>query len=896
MQRDSTIRPPPLSRAWIPSFVLAVTLLLTLATTYYGRATTEARERLRFESATQETRNNIGSRLETYITLLRGGAGLFAANEAVTSEEFQRFVQRLPLERRYPGIQGIGFAPGVRAEELDEFSGAMQAQGIESFRVWPLEEERPLYYPVAYLEPPDERNRAAIGFDMFSEAVRREAMERARDTGIVAATGKVTLVQEPEENRQAGFLLYLPVYRGGIVPETEAARREAIMGFVYSPFRAGDLLTAILGPSESYAVDFQVYDGTESVEANLLHDSARARGATPEPSPRFEAVDTIEVAGRPWTLRFVPGPAFAEGAGVDLTPFILAGGLLTSLALFAVTRAQVRARTSAEELAADLQRSQAALRANELRLRRLVDANIIGIIIADLQGSIFEANDAFLDIVGYTREEVLSGAVNWLDLTPPEYRHLDHWALDELRRTGAHPTYEKEYLRKDGRRVPILAGAAYLGGSEEQTVAFLLDITERKQAEEALRLLAEAGTALTTSLDYETTLQSLARLVVPALADYSIIVMLNDDGELHQAASAHVDPERESMLRDLEHLYTYDVERPESVIGRVIRSGKPEWSNELTEEIPQSVTANETVLAIYRALDPKAYMAVPLTARNRTLGVMSLATSVSGRQYTNVELALAEELARRAALAIDNARLYLEAQEAIRVRDQFLSIASHDLKTPITTIKGYTNLLQRRAARDGALPETYLRALRIVDEQATRLARLVELLLDASRVQSGQLLIERAPVNLVVLADRLVNVTRPTLVQHRLHLQVPEEPVIVEGDELRLEQVLQNLLSNAIKYSPNGGEIRVRVEQREGQAVVSVSDQGLGIPEEELPQLFNRFYRARNLEGYEIGGMGLGLYIVHYIVQAHGGATRVTSEVGVGSTFEITLPLATGAA
>jgi signal transduction histidine kinase len=417
------------------------------------------------------------------------------------------------------------------------------------------------------------------------------------------------------------------------------------------------------------------------------------------------------------------------------------------------------------------------------------------------------------------------------------------------------------------------------------------DVTARKHAEVALRLLAEAGTTLTSTLNSATIIDNLAHLVVPALADYAIIVMQDEEGNLHQVASVHVDPAQEPLMRELERLYTYNVQHPNSIVGRVLRSGKTECNNQLSEDLPRTLTEDRTILDIYHTLSPTAYLTVPLAARERTLGVLSLVTSTSGRQYTDAEITLSEELARRAALAIDNASLYEQAQQAVQTRDQFISIASHDLKTPITSIKGYADLLARRAARDGNINPRDQRAIQIIQEEAARLNQLIELLLDVSRFQRGQLVIERTQVDLCALTERLVQITRATAEQHTVELLCPAEPLIVWGDALRLEQVLQNLLQNAVKYSPQGGQVRVSVRAEADEAILSVSDEGIGIPPESLPHLFTRFYRAANIQSLSIGGLGLGLFIVRQIAEAHGGTISVTSELGVGSTFTLELPL-----
>jgi PAS domain S-box-containing protein len=233
-----------------------------------------------------------------------------------------------------------------------------------------------------------------------------------------------------------------------------------------------------------------------------------------------------------------------------------------------------------------------------------------------------------------------------------------------------------------------------------------------------------------------------------------------------------------------------------------------------------------------------------------------------------------------------------EAEAAVRLRDTFLSVAAHELKTPLTTLLGNAQLLQRRAARDAIMTRATRRAVDVIASQAGRLNKMIAALLDASRIETGQLSIERERLDLCALAQRVVGEIRPSLERHTIVCDAPDEAVIVEGDELRLEQVLQNLIQNAIKYSPNGGTVTVRVERRGDSAAVSVSDQGIGIPAQALPKLFRRFYRASNVEDQHISGMGIGLYVVKEIVALHGGDVEAESVEGQGSTFRISLPRA----
>lgn len=322
--------------------VLAFSLLLTGTVSWYARTTAETQDRLRFQNLVQKNQAILQNRMETYIALLQGAAGLFQASDNVSREEFRGFVEGLDLRRRYPGIQGIGFSLRVQAEWRNPVIAEMRRHGEAKFSIWP-DSPRDDLFPIIYLEPLDRRNRAALGFDMFTNQGRRVAMEHARDTGEPSATGRILLEQEIDPHKQAGFLIYLPVYKKNQPTGTLEQRRAALAGFVYSAFRADDLLQGTLGSSPNLAVE--VYAGAVSPRT-LLHRS-HAPGVV-GPEPQFESTQRFEMAGYPWTVIFSTLPAFEATSVRDQAAFLLILGLLTSIALFWVMRGQVDARAQAE--------------------------------------------------------------------------------------------------------------------------------------------------------------------------------------------------------------------------------------------------------------------------------------------------------------------------------------------------------------------------------------------------------------------------------------------------------------------------------------------------------------------------------------------------------------------
>jgi signal transduction histidine kinase len=391
---------------------------------------------------------------------------------------------------------------------------------------------------------------------------------------------------------------------------------------------------------------------------------------------------------------------------------------------------------------------------------------------------------------------------------------------------------------------------------------------------------------LSASIEYDITLASLARLLVPTFAIYCIVDIVDADGQIRRIANEHADPTKQPLLRELGQRYSPDWNSPHPA-AYTLRTGEPRMFTHLDP----SATRDSAHLQLLTDLDTGAWMVVPLIAHTRIIGTLTMVQSTSRPSYTHDDLQFALDLANRAALVVENARLYHEAQQAIRARDQFLSIASHELKTPLTTLLGNAQLLDRRL-RDVPLPiERERRSTNVIVEQARRLNRMVDTLLDVSRIETGQMKIERRPVHLVKLVERVAAEIQLISSNHELRLSKPEAVLIVDGDELRLEQVFQNLIQNAIKYSPQGGLIELTFGRTNDHAVVSISDQGIGIPSSAIPQLFSRFYRAANADPTHISGMGIGLFVVREIVTQHNGHIGVRSVEGQGSTFTVELPL-----
>jgi signal transduction histidine kinase len=486
-----------------------------------------------------------------------------------------------------------------------------------------------------------------------------------------------------------------------------------------------------------------------------------------------------------------------------------------------------------------------------------------------------------------------------------------------LRDAAADARVRSEVIRDKGVRalygVPLVRdgkviGVTYIGSltafefSEEDKLLFrtmasratsvvvkaqlLADLT---RAESAQRFLSEASRYLTQSLDYEATLGRTARLAVPTVADWCVVDLIQD-GRLRRVAAAG-DSSKEALARELAALYPPDLDAPTG-ISAVLRTGRPELRADVTDAQLAALAQDEEHLRLLRGLGLRAYIIVPIVAHQRILGAITLVTSGSRRRYSEDDLLIAEDLAGRAATAIEHARLYAEAHDAIQLREQVLAIVSHDLRNQLGVIATGANLLSLKTAGTDATVDVK-KPVETIQRAAGSMQRLLGDLLDMASIQAGRLSVEQVPVALKPLllesCDSQQPVARAKGVDLAMDVTVDDEQVLCDRE--RILQVLANLLGNAIKFCQAGDSITLRAEERAGELLIAVSDTGPGIPRDELQTIFEPYQTIARHDRAD-RGTGLGLYITKGILQRHRGRIWVESEVGVGTTFFFTLPRA----
>jgi PAS domain S-box-containing protein len=610
-----------------------------------------------------------------------------------------------------------------------------------------------------------------------------------------------------------------------------------------------------LGPGELIGRNiFQVYAGLHEVHA-VMRRALAGEALT----------STFEALGIWWETRWSP---LYDDTGA------LAG--VTTVAL------NITKRKRAED---ELARSISVLRAT-------FEATNDGILVIDRAGRFIDYNRRFGELwrvpeeILLARDDVAAFAVALSQLRDPDAFASKVGALIADPDAVSHDVLQL----RDGRMLERDSRPLVVGGASVGRVWSFRDVTSERRAIRRATFLAAASKVLAGPLEDVTPLDAIARMTVPWLCDWCNILLVGDDGEVRSAAAYHHDSSKIELLRKL---YP-DMRRRDRGVARVITTGEPLLDNGISdvqlagpmEGIAISVGRREQI-DILRSLGLRGRLAVPLRARGQIIGAIAFASGDPERVYDVEDLTLAMDLAQRAALAIDNQRLYQASKQAVALRDEFLSVASHELRTPMTSLQ----LAVQSALSIGrdAPPDFLRHALESAQRQTRRVGRLVDALLDVSRLEAGNLELRREPTDLGALVRDVMSMLADDARRAGCDLRIEAEAdVFGNWDRTRLEQVVTNLISNAIKYAA-GKPIRISVQKAAGGARLVVRDQGLGVAAADRARIFERFERAVSARHY--GGLGLGLYIVRRIVEAHGGDITVENVDGNGAQFAVTLPL-----
>ncbi|MEO4046266.1 CHASE domain-containing protein [Pseudomonas sp. CAU 1711] len=838
---DTSSRKP-----WIPLLVsllllVGLSLLVFWQWTILEGGSREAQER-RFALAVDGIEIAVRERMHAYEMVLRGMSGLLAGSEEVSDAEWQRATDQLRLQEHYPGIQALAWARYLQAEQLPGFVARTHERGRKDFQTYPAG-ERERYLIVDFINPLDWRNRRVLGFDMYSEPTRRAAIDQARDGGEAMLTGPLRLKQESEKDVQTGVLLYLPVFRQDTPLSSVEERREALLGMVSGSFRMGDLMHGILGRNEQF--------GIELVDQAALEYPLLGQVGNGAHSPRFEARRELDIYGRTWVLRVVSTQTYEAAVSNSSLPLSLISGLLASLLLALLVGGFLLQR---ERVLAISERQGRQLRESEARFRLVVEASPNAMVLVDGDGRIAMVNQQTELMFGYGRDDLLGAPVE--RLLPEALRHghvglrQAFYKAPEHRRMGGNRELFGQH--RDGQLIPLEVGLSPLRvGGETLVQAVIIDISERKAAEERFRLVVEASP--------------------------NAIVLVDGRGHI-----AMVNRQSELMFgygRD--ELLGAPVERllPESMraLHPTLRDGF------LKDPTPRRMGGSRELFGQHRdgRLIPLEVGLSPLRSGDDVL-VQAVIIDISERRAAEQRL---REQAEQLALAN-------------RYKSEFLANMSHELRTPLNSILILSEQLKHNAA--GNLSEKQVKHADIVYKAGNDLLQLINDVLDLAKIEAGRVQLKLEPVNLHDLLVELDSSLRPMAEIKGLrlitHLE-PGLPRLIHSDRGRLQQILRNLLSNALKFTERG-EVELSIERspipldedRETLQFV-VRDSGIGIDPAQHERIFQAFQQIDGSTSRRFGGTGLGLAITRQLVEVLGGSIALESSPGQGARFLVRLPV-----
>ena len=931
---------------WLAWLALSLGLLVTAAVSTLLWERLNAATAQRFESEVDKVIAQLRRRMVAHEEILRGAAGLVRASREVTRDEWRDYVSELDLERNFPGILGVGLSVRVRAADKAAHEAALQRQ-MPDYAIRPAT-PREEFHSILFLEPLNERNRKAIGFDMYSEPTRAAAMSRARDSGDAALSGRVVLVQEGKDGVQPGFLLYYPVYSRDLVSHgadvTVEVRRRALLGYAYSPYRAHDLFgSALRGYAEHVVVS--IHDGRGVEAETLLYSNVRAD----QKLSGLEDVREIEVAGHVWTVRTCAPAGFgADHLVLWLVPLM---GVALSAVLFHLLRVlaeTARAHRSARATARELALS-------ETRLSAVLDTAADGIVTTDEGGMVLTMNRSAADMFDRRADEAIGLPLarllpqfdaEWFAAALSDAHHAERVARHESS-TG---------LRGGVRQFPVTVSASrFVHEGRVVHTLLLRDVSEQLAAQTRMRLhdraLASSSEAV---LIRDVQREGLPVVYVNAAFERMTGRSAQEvsgrpftyaaDGE---AADRVGDEMRWAITNAKPFSTTVEVRRADGRSMWVALSSSPvrdtdgtvthyvDVFDDITErvEFEQKLIRRTNRLHTVFALSPDgfvtfdaagiltnvnpAFVRMTHMAQSELLGMDAqtfdrrmAALSDPAQPWPALTLDGSEEAQRlwllrperrvleRSARVAPQGRsetvLYFrditQQFEVDRMKSEFLSTAAHELRTPLASIFGFAELLLNREYDEAARKRMH----GIIHRQSRVLVNLINDLLDLARIEAraGQdFRYEDLPVKMLINAT-LEGLTMPGDT-HRVALDMPQSMPRIRVDHEKMVRALSNIITNAFKYSPDGGEVRLSVTEvtRNSRlmAGIHVSDQGIGMTPEQQARIFERFYRAD--PSGNIPGTGLGMSLVKEIMDLHGGEIEIVSAPGEGTTVTLWLPV-----
>jgi PAS domain S-box-containing protein len=832
------------TKKWQSFAILIIGIVLTLAAAIYTKKDSETVAKHEFALVCNEIKTKITTRLYTHAQLLRSGSALFAASDEVTRKVWKLFVENSRLNKNIPGIQGVGFSVIIKKELLQQHIQQINNEGFPDYTVRPAG-NRDIYTSIIYLEPFADRNLRAFGYDMFSEPIRRKAMEQARDYDVAALSGKVILVQETNKDVQAGTLMYVPVYRNGLPINSIEERQTAIIGWVYSPYRMVDMMQGILGSrdlNDNNKIHLQVFDNDSISQNSLLFDSQSTDTISHTDKSIENRIIPIEFNGKKWTLKFTKSNGQSAYFQSKVL-IVLFSGFLISLLLFSLSLSLLNTRFRAQQIAEKLTKE---LKESEEMFAAFMDNLPASAFIKDTYGRNLFFNRYLIDMMGF---ENWGNKLNSDLITVDEAVRVsddDKKAMEsgvnKLEETmkdcnGNYRTFETiKFPIRISENVVLLGGIA-------------IDITERKRAEV---LLKESELKFKTVADYAydwefwTSPEKVFIYISPSceqITGYKPDDFKNNSDLLNQII--HID---DLIVFHKHEDFVKDVHACNEIDFRITtKQGEIRWINHICQPV----------------FDENA----------NYIGIRGSNRDITDRKKAEEALQESE----------------IELSELNASKDKFFSIIGHDLNSPFNSILGLSELLVEQIKnKDIEGIDLYGNLILKLSNKAMDL---LMNLMEWSRSQTGRMEFNPEYFDMVACINKITLLYDDIAGQKSITIKnVLPHKTFVFADNAMISTVVRNLISNAVKYTMPGGEIIVSVMEKQSEIIFSVSDSGVGIPQNSIDKLFRIDQSFSTTGTNKETGTGLGLILCKDFVEKHNGKIWVESKQGKGSTVYFTLP------
>lgn len=822
---------------------------------------------LRVEVAQKEIEN----RIIDYIQILKGAQGLINESDTVTRKEFKQFIHNLEVEKNYPGIHGIGYSVFISAADVSIFEKDVKSNNMPDFKIWP-KENQPLYSSVVYLEPFNKSNQKALGYDMYSDTTRKEAMNKARDTGAAVLSSGLILVQEEASTVQKGFNIYLPVYKDGLIPATLEERKEKIKGFVYSPFRVNDLMNGIL-KSDFDDLNIEITDfnfkKTDTLYSKKIKRNSR--------SGLYKNLD-LHQAGHRWNMHYAAAAGF--GYDMDFPYYLFGGGFIISVLIFLILLSfgYIQKSTHLKQV--------------------ITDNATAGLIILDKKGHCTFMNPSAEMLTGYSFREIENENVMLFfksDKALGVEFHKNGQLLQQLLGSSEIKNYEAVLFRKSGKKMHVSISSKRVY-EDFRFNSILLEIRnidyekkserELKERNKSLQTLNKIGINLSAELELKKLLQiitdSCTSLTNAEFGAFFYNKPNEEAGSLMLFTISGVDSRH---FKDFPEPRNTEIFSPTFHGEGIIRS------DDITKD--PRYGKNKPYTGIPEGhLPVKSYLAVPVISRS---GVV-IGSLIFGHGKPGIFKKEAEEVvigvAAQAAIAIDNSQLFetitnknVELLKINNDLDNFVYTASHDLKAPVLNIEGLVYALTKILHENNN--EKVNLMIEMIRKSILKFKDTIQALTEVAKANKN-LEDELEIIDIKELLEDIKFSIKDLIENSKATIVTNFEKDEIFFSKSNLRSIVINLITNAIKYkSDKDPEIKICFREDYNNSYLSVSDNGLGISTEYFKKIFLMFKRVHS----HAEGTGIGLYLVKRIVENEGGSVFLESEIGKGSTFSITLPL-----